>query len=498
MHMKKHTIMLRNTGASILASLLLAGQGFAQTTDPVGFVVDDGVNPVTTLSQTDLVIDGTSLVGAIGDNAADIAAEAAARAAADAAIVADYQAADADIVAGYLAADAAIVAGYEALLGGDGDVEFDNVLVNETLVIQGETLDPVTDTTDILDPQAPYFLEDGIVADTVAVYTEKTTVDVTTTSYESSGIVGDSSGNLTLYASGGEIGTVAYVTAIRQDIYDETTGALAGTLAGTVDVGGYYDGEGNFVELGELVGGVLDLDALTAEQLAMITLEPQVIPADGGNLQVGGNANVDGALTVGGVNITETLDTHFGLVSQNIADIAAEAAARAAADAAIVADYQAADEAIVAGYQAADAAIVAGYEAADEDLAAAIAAGDAAEAAARAAADEDLADAIDDVNVTLGVHYGLVSKNMYDIAQNRKMIDTNTRGIAMVAALTHTTILPGMKNALDISAAYFEGETGVAISYSRRINENTQINFAAASTTDFKESVVRGGIGWQW
>ena len=77
-------------------------------------------------------------------------------------------------------------------------------------------------------------------------------------------------------------------------------------------------------------------------------------------------------------------------------------------------------------------------------------------------------------------------------------IERNTRGIAMTAALTHTTILPGMENALDVSMAYFEGETGIAISYSRRINEGTQINFAAASTSDFEESVVRGGIGWQW
>ena len=113
---------------------------------------------------------------------------------------------------------------------------------------------------------------------------------------------------------------------------------------------------------------------------------------------------------------------------------------------------------------------------------------------------------------TLDVHFGLVSQNITDIATNasaisalesamdyaRMDIDTNTRGIAMVAALTHTTVLPGMQNALDVSVAYFEGETGISISYSRRINEGTQINFAAASTSDFEESVVRAGVGWQW
>ena len=68
----------------------------------------------------------------------------------------------------------------------------------------------------------------------------------------------------------------------------------------------------------------------------------------------------------------------------------------------------------------------------------------------------------------------------------------------MVAALTHTTVLPGMTHALDVSAAHFEGETGMALSYSRRINENVQLNFGGASTADFNDSVVRGGVGFQW
>ncbi len=81
---------------------------------------------------------------------------------------------------------------------------------------------------------------------------------------------------------------------------------------------------------------------------------------------------------------------------------------------------------------------------------------------------------------------------------NRADIDRNARGIAMVAALQHTTVLPGMTQALDLSAAHFEGETGLALNYARRINENVQINFGAAAPTDFDESVIKGGIGWQW
>ena len=84
------------------------------------------------------------------------------------------------------------------------------------------------------------------------------------------------------------------------------------------------------------------------------------------------------------------------------------------------------------------------------------------------------------------------------INSNRLDIDRNARGIAMVAALQHTTVLPGMTNALDVSAAHFEGETGFALNYARRISENVQLNFGAASTTDFDESVIKAGVGVQW
>jgi hypothetical protein len=88
--------------------------------------------------------------------------------------------------------------------------------------------------------------------------------------------------------------------------------------------------------------------------------------------------------------------------------------------------------------------------------------------------------------------------NSAAIANNRRDIEKNRRGIAMVAAMTQSTVLPGMTHALDANVAHFEGKTGMAISYSRRINENVQLNLAGASTTDFKESVIRGGVGVQW
>ena len=91
-----------------------------------------------------------------------------------------------------------------------------------------------------------------------------------------------------------------------------------------------------------------------------------------------------------------------------------------------------------------------------------------------------------------------INNNSSRIESNQENIEQNTRGIAMVAALQHTTVLPGMTNAFDLSAAYFEGETGLALNFARRLSDNVQINFGAASTTDFDESVIKAGIGVQW
>ena len=131
------------------------------------------------------------------------------------------------------------------------------------------------------------------------------------------------------------------------------------------------------------------------------------------------------------------------------------------------------------------------------------------EANARTAADGNLADltttekgnlvgAINEVNAAAAMNSATNQRLESRINTNSGHISRNTRGIAMVAALTHTTVLPGMTHALDISAAHFEDETGMALSYSRRVSEGVQVNFGAASTTDFEEAVVRAGIGFQW
>jgi hypothetical protein len=188
-----------------------------------------------------------------------------------------------------------------------------------------------------------------------------------------------------------------------------------------------------------------------------------------GNLQVGGDANVDGNLALGA-----------------IADVEAEFGVNSAADQAY-ADTQ--DDAHSVIDQA--------YADTQDD--------------AHSVIDQAYADTQDDAHSVIDQAYTdareVAITNAYQAADanlqsqidtNREDIDRNARGIAMVAALQHTTVLPGMTQALDLSAAHFEGETGMALNYARRINENVQINFGAASTSDFDESVIKAGIGWQW
>jgi hypothetical protein len=112
----------------------------------------------------------------------------------------------------------------------------------------------------------------------------------------------------------------------------------------------------------------------------------------------------------------------------------------------------------------------------------------AAERASRISADNELRnDLNDEVAARQSADYGL-----------SKRIDKNTRGIAMVAAMTNTTIQSGMHQAVDFNMAHFEGETGFAFGYANKINENLQVHAGAASTADFEESVVRLGFSYQW
>jgi hypothetical protein len=80
----------------------------------------------------------------------------------------------------------------------------------------------------------------------------------------------------------------------------------------------------------------------------------------------------------------------------------------------------------------------------------------------------------------------------------RAGIDENTRGIAMVAAMTNTRVEAGKTHGVDFNMAQFQSETGFAFGYANRLNDNVQLHTSVASTTDFDESVVRVGVAVQW
>ena len=71
--------------------------------------------------------------------------------------------------------------------------------------------------------------------------------------------------------------------------------------------------------------------------------------------------------------------------------------------------------------------------------------------------DLNIAGLTGDVASRINDNSNHIASNSNRIASNKEGIEQNARGIAMVAALQHTTVLPGMTNALDVSAAHFEG-----------------------------------------
>jgi hypothetical protein len=255
----------------------------------------------------------------------------------------------------------------------------------------------------------------------------------------------------------------AEINANTQNIAAEETARIAADTA----LGGRIDDEENARTTADTaLGGRID-----AEETARTTADTAL----GGRIDAEETARTAADTALGGrIDAEETARTAADTALGGRID--AEETARIAADTALGVRIDAEETARTT----ADTAL--GVRIDDEET-------------ARIAADTALGVRIDDEE-TARIAADTTLQN--NINMNSKQIDRNTRGIAMVAALTHTTVLPGMTQALDMSVAHFDGETGMAISYSRRINEGMQVNFGVASTTDFEESVMRAGIGFQW
>ena len=328
------------------------------------------------------------------------------------------------------------------------------------------------------------------------------------------------------------------------------------TLPGSAeDVATVRDAGGNLLSvISDLpgVGPVLAMDGagnpiLTPAQItaAMAAgappgfFTPGATVSSGGNLVVGRNATITGSTTTNGINnsgakITSlangTAVTDAATVGQVTSAVAAEAGIRAAADTALggrITDEVTArtnadtalggridTEATTRG--AADTVLQNNINAEAlarstkdmELMAADVVLGDriTTERNTRAAQDIVLGDRITAANADSIARDNVLQANINNEAATRAAADgalrndiqTNTRGIAMVAAMTNTTVAPDKQQAIDFNFANFEGENGFGLGYAYRINQNLQVQGATASTTDFEESVVRLGVSYQW
>ena len=285
----------------------------------------------------------------------------------------------------------------------------DGVLVDSRLEVTAPngpaSFDPTVGTGSQIDPAVV-----STDPTTTLIGTQLDTITGTETDGQNGGVLLESNGNATLSRGSGTETIIEVIKATTFEVYNADQPLAGQPVPGTQRyVAGYKDEDDRFEVLSPDFDNQADLDAwILGTSLDDPIYDPvritRTLDEAGGNLQVGGNANVDGVLSLG--------------------------------------------------------------------------------AGANWAAVANVAESI--------------NNNSAAIARNSSRIDKNSRGIAMTAALVQTTVLPGMDNALDVSVAVFDGETGLALTYSRRINENVQLNFGAATTTDLDESVLRAGIGVQW
>ncbi|EIP98395.1 hemagglutinin-like protein [Opitutaceae bacterium TAV1] len=82
--------------------------------------------------------------------------------------------------------------------------------------------------------------------------------------------------------------------------------------------------------------------------------------------------------------------------------------------------------------------------------------------------------------------------------QHHKAIQKLQRGISMAAALQTPVIDPGKKNAAKFGLAHYDGKTGLAGGYARRIQDSVIVNAEVATSDDFDEVIARAGVNYSW
>ena len=355
-------------------------------------------------------------------------------------------------------------------------------------------------------------------------------------------------GDTTLKSATGSTTTGSYTRLTTVDVYNANQGVLAGTpVPGTQKYYAAYPdpaNPGKYLPLGTSFATPALLDAfvaatpITAPVFTPLGLSPVALVANGGNLTVEGATSTQGianngkkitglatgtaltdAANVGQVDAAVLVEKNRAIaaegvlttglaneVTNRIADVNAEEARAIAAEGVLttglanevtnrIADVDAEEARAIAAEGVlttglanevtdrtnADISIRNDFTAADTRIRNDFTAADALERNARIAADDDI-------------------RRDYRAADSRLRsdIDQNTRGIAMVAAMTNTTVEAGKCHGLDFNVAQFQSETGMSFGYAHRINENLQIHAAAASTTDFDEAVGRIGLSYQW
>ena len=363
-----------------------------------------------------------------------------------------------------------------------------------------------------------------------------TTADYTTATGGGAEI--KNNGDTTLNAATGTQNTVTVSRVTEVRLYNADQGVLAGQPVAASQ--SYYLVDGNGLEIPgsrvnvgdpgipdataaqaafeELVDGdgIGDID-FTGPSFASATASSP-LAATGGNLSVGGDANIAGSTTTNGIDnsgekitgVADGTDPNDAVnkgqldaeTAARIADVDAEEARALAAEGVLddkidqevqdrIADVNAEEAARIADVNAEEARALLAENVLQGNIN--------LEAAARASEDTVLHNRINQEQSIRAAEDASI-RNEFRAADQKlgDRISTNTRGIAMVAAMTNTTVQPGMKQAVDFNVAQFEGETGFAFGYSYRVNENLQIQGAGATTTDVEESVVRLGMSYQW